>query len=96
MTTKSHQRAYRIGAEHHDHLRTIAKAEGRSVSDVLRTAVAQFLSNRSLLKAGDLRHHRISEYSQIAIDAIITQQYPELRSRILAETDRRMEKYHAR
>jgi hypothetical protein len=47
-----------------------------------------------LLTSSQRRQARVVEYAQIALDAIIQEQHPEYRERILAETDRRMERYH--
>ena len=37
---------------------------------------------------------RISEFMQLALDVIISEQYPEFRERIIANTDKRLEQYH--
>ncbi|WP_156349280.1 MULTISPECIES: CopG family transcriptional regulator [unclassified Sphingomonas] len=85
----------RLTPEQFARVEALAKQSANTPSDIIRQAVGQHLDRLDQVSQGNLRHHRISEYTQIAIDAIITQQYPDLRPRILAETDRRMEKYHA-
>ena len=37
---------------------------------------------------------RSSEFQQLALDVIIREQYPELRDRLVAETDKRLVQYH--
>ncbi len=75
---------------------TLAREANCTPAELIRRAINHYIGTQKQLSQGELRHHRISEYSQVALDAIINQQYPDLRPRILAETDRRMEKYHAR
>ncbi|WP_200910996.1 hypothetical protein [Sphingomonas sp. Leaf25] len=65
-------------------------------SDLMRIAIERFLEFTDGENESAYRHHQISEFSQIALDKIITEQYPQYREQILAETNRRMEKYHAR
>lgn len=71
-----------------------AAEQGRSVADLLRAAIDQYLVGQKLIRDSQMRHHRISEYAQAALDTIILEQHPEFRDRIVAETDRRMERYH--
>jgi hypothetical protein len=61
---------------------------------MLRLAIAQYISGQQLLSASDLRHLRVAEYTQVALDAIIREDHPELRDTLVLETDRRMERYH--
>ena len=65
-----------------------------SPSEIIRRSIEQYLLGQKLIGESQLRHHRISEYSQVALDTIILEQHPEFRDRIVAETDRRMERYH--
>ena len=67
---------------------------GCSPSEIIRRSIEQYLLGQKLIRDSQLRHHRISEYSQVALDTIILEQHPEFRDRIVAETDRRMERYH--
>ena len=71
-----------------------AAAKSCSPSEIIRRSIEQYLLGQKLIGESQLRHHRISEYSQIALDTIILEQHPEFRERIVAETDRRMERYH--
>jgi lysozyme family protein len=41
-----------------------------------------------------LRHMRVTEYTQIALDAIIREKHSELLDHLIAQTDLRMEQYH--
>jgi len=72
----------------------IANEKSCSPSEIIRRAIEQYFIGQKLLAMSEKRHHRISEYTQVAIDTIILEQHPEFRDRIVAETDRRMEKYH--
>ena len=53
-----------------------------------------YLGANDLLNASQRRLARISEFQQIALDIIIREQYPEYRDRIIAEADKRLERYH--
>ena len=37
---------------------------------------------------------RVTEYTQIALDAIIRENHPKLHDHLIAQTDLRMEQYH--
>lgn len=65
-----------------------------SPADVIRRAVAMLMRGEKSLTDSDLRHHRISEFSQVALDTIIREQHPEMIEAIVSETNRRMERYH--
>jgi hypothetical protein len=36
----------------------------------------------------------VGEYSQLALDTIICEQFPDFRDKIVAATDKRMKRYH--
>lgn len=65
-----------------------------SPADVIRRAVLMLVRGDRSLTDSDLRHHRISEFSQVALDTIIREQHPEMIEAIVSETNRRMERYH--
>ena len=71
-----------------------AASKSCSPSEIIRRSIEQYLLGQRLIGESQMRHHRISEYSQVALDTIILEQHPEFRDRIVAETDRRMERYH--
>ena len=71
-----------------------AVSKSCSPSEIIRRSIDQYLLGQKLIGESQMRHHRISEYSQVALDTIILEQHPESRDRIVAETDRRMERYH--
>jgi hypothetical protein len=62
--------------------------------DVVRRAIGNYLAGQKLLTDSELRHLRVAEYTQVALDAIIREEHPELRDTLVLETNRRMEKYH--
>jgi hypothetical protein len=88
------QRTYRYDPRQLDRLEKIAAEQRRSVPDLLRQAVDLFLKNHDTIGASERRHLRMTEYAQAALDTIILEQHPEYRERIIAETERRMERYH--
>ncbi len=65
-----------------------------SPSEVIRRAVAMLMRGEKSLSESDLRHHRISEFSQIALDQIIRRDHPDLVDVIVTETNKRMERHH--
>lgn len=88
------QRMVRFDRRQYARLEKIANEQNRSIADVLRMVVDHYLEGQGALTASQKRQARVSEYAQIALDTIILEQRPEYRERIIAETDRRMERYH--
>lgn len=94
MKTTYTQRTIRFDPRQLQRLEAVAAQQGRTVPDILRLIITNYLDGQSALTASQRRQARVTEYAQIALDAIIQEQHPEYRERILAETDRRMERYH--
>jgi predicted DNA-binding protein len=67
---------------------------GTTPADFIRQAVEHYISGKTALSASQIRQLRINEYSQVALDTIISEQFPDFRDRIIATTDRRMKQYH--
>ena len=88
------QRSLRFDPDQYQFLKDLASTQTCSISDVLRTIIAHYRDRNSMLTTSQRRQARISEYAQVALDAIIREQHPEYRDRILEETNRRMERYH--
>jgi hypothetical protein len=65
-----------------------------SPSDLVRRAIEQHLDGLKLLHGSKRRHLRVTEYMQVALDAIIRKDYPEMRETLVLETDRRMKLHH--
>lgn len=84
----------RLSSEQHALVEAIAKREGRTAAEIIRRAVDHYLGSLSRGTESDLRHHRISEFSQVALDTIIREQHPEMIEAIVSETNRRMKRYH--
>lgn len=63
-------------------------------ADYIRRAVENYLLGQHSLSESQLRLIRVGEYSQLALDTIICEQFPDFRERILAATDKRMRRYH--
>lgn len=91
---KTVQRTVRFDSEHLPRLEEIAADQKRTLSELLRIIVADWFNSRSAMTASQLRQARVAEYAQAALDTIILENHPEFRDRIVAETDRRMERYH--
>ena len=94
MATSYRHYNIRLERSQWDPLRAIAADQKLSVADIIRSALDVFLSSSDLLTAIHRRIARISEFQQLALDVIIREQYPELRDRLVAETDKRLEQYH--
>lgn len=94
MTTSYRHYNVRLERSQWDRLSAIAAERNLSVADILRSALDVFLSSSDLLTASQRRIARISEFQQLALDVIIREQYPELRDRLVAETDKRLVQYH--
>lgn len=94
MVTSYRHYNVRLERSQWDRLSTIAAERNLSVADILRSALDVFLSSSDLLTASQRRIARISEFQQLALDVIIREQYPELRDRLVAETDKRLVQYH--
>lgn len=93
MSTKTHC-TVRIPRDLRDQVDAVAALQNRSTSDVIRLAIEQFVTGAKRADDSHLRHMRVTEYAQIALDAIIRQDYPDLRDHLIAQTDLRMEQYH--
>lgn len=76
-------------------LEQIGVQQNRAVPDLIRAAVDAYLQEEQRRADSDLRHLRVSEYMQICLDWIIQQNYPELRDKMIAQTDQRMQRYHS-
>ena len=93
MSTKTHC-TVRIPRDLRDQVDAVAARQNRSTSDVIRLAIEQFVAGAKRADDSQLRHMRVTEYTQIALDAIIRENHPELRDHLIAQTDLRMEQYH--
>ena len=94
MATSYRHYNVRLERTQWDRLSTIAAERKLSVADIIRSALDVFLSSSDLLTASHRRLALISEFQQLALDIIIREQYPELRERLVAETDKRLVQYH--
>jgi len=88
------QRTVRFDPLQFARMEELAEAQGRSIADVLRLAIAQYIAGNQILSESQQRHLRVTEFTQIALDAIIRENHPELRDHLIAQTDLRMEQYH--
>jgi Arc/MetJ-type ribon-helix-helix transcriptional regulator len=84
----------RLDRQQHDRILALAIEQNCNPSDVIRAAVDAYLGTATLLTSSHRRLARISEFMQLALDVIISEQYPEFRDRIIANTDKRLEQYH--
>lgn len=84
----------RLDRQQHERIVALAIAQQCSPSDVIRSAVETYLGTAAILTVSNRRMARISEFLQLALDVIISEQYPEFRDRIIAHTDKRLEQHH--
>ena len=94
MATSYRHYNVRLERAQWDRLSVIAAEQKLSVADVIRSALHVFLSSSDVLTASQRRLARISEFQQLVLDVILREQYPELRDRLVAETDKRLVQYH--
>ena len=93
MSTTRHC-TVRLDRQQHDRILALAHEQNCNPSDVIRAAVDAYLGTATLLSSSHRRLARISEFMQLALDVIISEQYPEFRDRIIANADKRLEQYH--
>ncbi len=94
MSTGSTRKTVRFEHDHLVALERLCAQQNRTLSDLVRTAVASFLNEQNTVADSNHRHLRVSEYMQICLDWIIQQDHPEVRDKIIAQTDQRMRQYH--
>lgn len=87
-------RTVRFEPEQFARLQRVAEEQGKPLAEVMRAAIAAFLDGQPKLSASELRHLRVTEFMQVALDAMIRQEYPELRETLVLEADRRMKLHH--
>ena len=93
MSTTRHC-TVRLNRQQHDRIVALATEQNCNSSDVIRAAVEAYLGTATLLTSSHRRLARVSEFMQLALDVIISEQYPEFRERIIANADKRLEQYH--
>ncbi|AKH18664.1 hypothetical protein CA223_20225 [Sphingomonas koreensis] len=93
MSTTRHC-TVRLNRQQHDRILALATEQNCNPSEVIRAAVDAYLGTATLLTSSHRRLARISEFMQLALDVIISEQYPEFRDRIIANADKRLEQYH--
>ena len=95
MSTQFRRFTVRVDSRKADAIEAIAKRIAQTPTDVLRLAIDAYIADRDLGAMSERRLARIGEYSQLVLDLIIREQFPEYRERLIAETDRCMERFHA-
>lgn len=93
MSTTRHC-TVRLNRQQHDRILALATEQNCNPSEVIRAAVDAYLGTATLLTSSHRRLARISEFMQLALDVIISEQYPEFRDRFIANADKRLEQYH--
>ena len=88
------QRTVRFDPQQYARLEELASKHSRSMADVMRIAIAHYLDGEQKRTESQLRHLRVTEYMQVALDAIIRENHPELRDKLIVETDHRVRLYH--
>jgi hypothetical protein len=95
MSTGFTQQCIRCERDHLVELKRLCLQQNRSLSDLVRSAVASFLNEQNTVADSNHRHLRVYEYMQICLDWIIQQDHPEVRDKMIAQTDQRMQRYHS-
>jgi len=78
-----------------DRIDRLASRNGLTRSAMIRHVLRTFAHDADAAGASQKRMARTVEYTQLALDVIIRDQYPDVREKLLAETDKRVEQYHA-
>lgn len=94
MPVRSKRYTIRLDGTAFEQVEAIAAHRGVSPADVIRTAIDAWLGTEKRLSESDRRLRRIMEFTQVAIDAIIRENHPELRDRLVHEADRRVAMHH--
>ena len=94
MSIKHRHCSIRVDGERSARLKARSVGEKCSVSELVRRAVDAYLTDERQLPASDVRVRRLCEYSQAALDTIISKNFPDTRDAIIAETNSRMAKFH--
>lgn len=94
MKHSKYARTVRFEPEHLARLEKIAADQGKSMAEIVRTAIVHFLDGEPKMSVSQFRHLRVTEYMQVALDAIIRADHPEMRETLVLETDRRMKLHH--
>lgn len=94
MPTRSKRYTLRLDQSIFEQVEATAERRGISPADVMRNALDAWFRDEKKRSASDLRHLRVTEYIQIAVDAMIRENHPELRETLVLETDRRMKMHH--
>lgn len=94
MKTASRRYTVRFDPRVCERIEALASKQHCNPSDVIRAAVDAHLAATNMTVLSSRRLARISEFMQLALDVIISEQYPEFRERIIANTDKRLEQYH--
>lgn len=84
----------RLAPAQWDHIAALAAERRQTPAELIREAVDVYLGATGLLTSSHRRLARLAEFMQLALDVIISEQYPEFRERIIANTDRRLEQFH--
>jgi predicted DNA-binding protein len=90
----SHPYSIRVAGDLRARIEAQAAKLNCSPSDLVRRAIEHHLDGLKLLEDSRRRHLRVTEYMQVALDAIIRENHPELRETLVLETDRRMKLHH--
>ena len=94
MSFPSKHCTVRFDRQRYERILALAAERGSSPSEIIRAAVDAYLGTAAMLDGSQRRLARIGEFMQLALDVIISEQYPEFRERIIANADKRLEQYH--
>ena len=94
MSQKFVRTSIQLDAQCLDRLDQRCREQGTTRSAIIRDAVAHYLGGNA--GSGDQlrRSAMLSEFTQAAVDVLISEQAPDRREDILAAVQERMERYH--
>lgn len=94
MSRDYHPATIRLNHAQWAAIRALSVTNNMTPAEVLRTAVEAYLASHRQGSLSQRRLARIAEFQHLALDVIVREQYPQLRDRIIAETDKRLVQYH--
>ena len=75
-------------------LDAMARERNVATDALIASAIESFVASANLMTASQRRLARLNEFTHLALDVIIREQFPEYRDRLIATTDQRLEQYH--
>jgi hypothetical protein len=74
----------------------VAGRAGVTKSEVIRSAIEQYLDFHAGRGANPNRLAELAEFNQLVLDQILKREFPDLREQVLDAVDKRLGKFHGR